>query len=612
MRGRSQRLKELLENAPPTSRRAFLVRSLALGASAPFAASLLAACGGDDDDDDDDGGSDATEPSGSSDATAETPEEETPAADATDAPADDTEAPADGTEEPEGETEEPAGETEEDTAEESVGEGQPGGTLIVAMIGEPPTLDIHQTTGTIVALVTWNIYEPLFSWDDEFAVVPMLAESYEVSDDGLLITVTLRQGVPFHNGAEMVADDVIASIEHWATISGLGESLLAATDESVAVDDYTIEFQMNAPFGSFATVLATASGGCAIYPMSVIEAAAGGEIQEFIGTGPYQFIERQADSHILLERFEDYAALSGEPVGYGGHKFAYLDAIQFVPVPDEAARIAGVQAGDYHFLEDVSPDQHEILSGASGVVSKVLPPSGWGIFILNMRSPIMGDLKVRQAFQAALNLEEIAIAGYGADFFRLSPSLMQEETVWATNAGEELYNLNDPDLARQLLEESGYDGTPIRWTTTQEYQDHFNRSVTAVQQLEDVGFVFDFQVMDWATVLDQQFDDTAWDVTVTGISFDADPTTLFILDVCHVAGWWCTDAVVDLVDQLRSESDFDVRFGIWEEIQQLAYDEVPFVKDGDSSSIQVTTSNLMGLSEQSQIGPILWNTWLEE
>lgn len=581
------------------SRRSLLGSAVGLGLSIPVMASLLAACGGDDDDTDDSGSGNAAADEGSA-SSAATEEQETGESSETAAE----------TSEESPESTEPAG-TEQDA--EAAGEPKQGGTLQVAMVGEPPTLDIHQTTGTIVALVAWNIYETLFAWDDEYAVIPMLAESFEVSEDGLLITVALRQGVPFHNGEEMKAADVIASIDHWAQISGLGASLLAVSKETLATDDYTIEFHLNNPYGAFAQILATASGGCSIYPKSIIDAVNGEEIKDYIGTGPYKFTERQAGSHILLERFDDYAALEGEPIGYGGHKQANVDAMRFVPVPDEAARVAGVQSGDYHYLEDVSADQHEVLKDAENVVSKVLPPAGWGIFILNTsEESIMANQKLRQAFMAALDLEAICLAGYGEGFYRLDPSFMQKETIWHSTAGQDLYNQNDPERAKQLLEESGYDGTPIRWTTTQEYKDHYNRSLVAVQQLEAVGFKFDFAVMDWATVLSEQFDKTAWDVTTTGISFDADPTTLFILDVCHVAGWWCTDEVVDLVNTLRTETDADLRYETYEKIQQHAYEYVPFVKDGDSSAIQVHSAALKGLPEQSQIGPILWNAWIEE
>jgi peptide/nickel transport system substrate-binding protein len=439
----------------------------------------------------------------------------------------------------------------------------------------------------------------------------MLAESHEVSDDQLTHTITLRQGVTFHNGEEMTAADVIASIERWGQIAGVGKGLLEATDEIVEVDDYTIEFNLNTPYGIFVSALAFANGGCAIYPKSVIDASGDGELADFIGTGPYRFVERQADRYIRLERYEDYAALPGDPNGYGGNKRAYVDQMEFVPVPDEAARIAGLQAGDHHYLESISPDQYVIVEDDPNITAEVLPPQGWGIIFLNWESPIMSDLKIRQAFQAALDHEAIAQAGYGEGFYRLDPGLMFEETVWYTTAGEEFYNMNDPELARQLLEESGYDGTPIRWSTTQEYLDHYNRSVVAIQQLEAVGFTVDLIVKDWATVLSEQFEKDKWDVTVTGISFRPDPALLFVMDVCNIAGWWCSEETIDLVDQLRSESDFDTRYALWEQIQSNAYTEIPFIKVADALTVKVRAASMMGLSQQSQIGPILWNAWLE-
>src|SRR5699024_6315186 len=127
-------------------------------------------------------------------------------------------------------------------------------------------------------------------------------------------------------------------------------------------------------------------------------------------------------------------------------------------------------------------------------------------------------------FQAALDHEEILQASEGDGFYRLDPGLMFKETAWNTDAGADLYNQNDPDKAKALLEEAGYDGTPLRFMTTQEYQDHYNATVVARQQLENAGFVVDLQVYDWATVVDRQNKEETWDATTTGISFKPEPT----------------------------------------------------------------------------------------
>jgi len=491
-------------------------------------------------------------------------------------------------------------------------QGNRGGILNVALIGEPPTLDIHQTTTTIVGLVTWNIYEPLFTFDKDFKTIPMLADSHEVNEDGLVNTVRLRQGVPFHNGEEMRAVDVIASLKRWGALSGIGESLLAATEEIVEVDDYTIEFRMNQPYGAFLPAVSQNYQGLAIYPKSVIDAVGDGQLEEFIGTGPYRFVERQADRFIRLERFEEYAALPGEPNGYGGHKYQYVDQIVFTPVPDEAARVAGLRAGDYQYLESISPDQSLALEGDPNVAVEILAPNGWETFVLNWRSPLMGNLKIRQAVQAALSHEPILEASQGVGFYRLDPAVMLQETAWHTLAGQELYNRNDPELARQLLEEAGYDGTPIRFMTTQEYRDQYNAAVVGRQQLEEAGFVIDLQVYDWATLTDRRNDPEAWDIFTTGISFKPDPTMVSMMQLCDWPGWWCSDPSMALLEKLRTESDFEARYDIWEQLQQLFYEEIPHIKLGDSQPVSARSSQVQGLVRQTQIGVILWNVWLEK
>ena len=491
-------------------------------------------------------------------------------------------------------------------------EGVRGGSLSVAVIGEPPTLDIHQSGATIVAFIMWNVYETLFTFDSEFGVIPMLAESHDVSEDGLTQTIHLRQGVPFHNGEEMKSADVIASIQRWSGLTGLGGSLMEATDEIVAVDDYTIEFKMNQPYGAFVQSMALNIQGLAIYPQSVLDAAGDGQVTEFIGTGPYKFAERQADRFIRLERFEEYAALDGEADGYGGHKYQYLDEITFVPVPDEAARIAGLQAGDYHYLESITADQAAGLEGTSGMTVDVVPPNAWSTFVLNWKQPLMGELKIRQAVQAALDHEAIMLAAQGDGFYRLDPGVMFQETVWHTSAGEELYNQNDPEKAKQLMEEAGYDGTPIRWITTQEYANHYNLSMVGKQQLEEVGFTVDLQVYDWATVVDMVKDPEVWDIYTTGINFRSDPVMIAPFQPCEWNGWWCSDAAIELMDTLKRESDFDTRYDAWEQLQQLFYDEVGLIKLGDQLSVNARSSRVQGFVPQIQLSPILWNVWLEE
>jgi peptide/nickel transport system substrate-binding protein len=440
----------------------------------------------------------------------------------------------------------------------------------------------------------------------------MLAESHEVSSDQLTHTIKLRKNVPFHNGDEMKSADVVASLKRWATKQGLGKALFAATASVKEVDDYTIEFVMKNPYGTFESSLGYYYQGPAIYPKSVVDAAGDGQIKDFIGTGPYKFVERQPDRYIKLARFDDYAALPGEASGYGGHKYAYVDEIVFTPVGDEAARIAGLQSGDYQFLESISADQYDTLKNDSVAAARVLPPAGWDTFVLNWKSPLMGNQKLRQAFQAALGHEQIMLAGWGDGFYRIDPSVMQKETVWYSTSGSDLYNRNDPATAKQLLQDAGYDGTAVRFMTTKQYLQQYNEAVVGKQQLEAAGFKIDLQVFDWATLIDRRSKPDMWDVFTTGISFRPDPTQLAIMQLCSWPGWWCSDSSNALLDKIRSESDFDARFKLWEQLQQNFYTEVPMIKLGDTKSVIAQAKKLQGVSEQQQLGPQLWNVWLEK
>ncbi len=118
------------------------------------------------------------------------------------------------------------------------------------------------------------------------------------------------------------------------------------------------------PSGSLLYGLGSPNNGAAIYPKEVMAAAGEGQIKEFIGTGPYRFVEHKPDRHIKVARFKEYSARTDAPDGgYGGKRTAYADEILFIPVPDEAVRLAGVETGEYHFAQQIKADQYDRVKG---------------------------------------------------------------------------------------------------------------------------------------------------------------------------------------------------------------------------------------------------------
>ena len=150
----------------------------------------------------------------------------------------------------------------------------------------------------------------------------------------------------------------------------------------------------------------------------------------------------------------------------------------------------------------------------------------------------------------------------GDEFIRLDPGLMMRQTPWYTTAGEEYYDVNDPDLAKAKLEEAGYDGTPLRFMTTQEYSYMYGEAIVAKQQLEAVGITVDLQVMDWATLLERRAKPEEWDMFGTGHGFVPDPSQIsYVGQMNQYPGWWSSESSLALAAELLAESDFDTRKG---------------------------------------------------
>jgi peptide/nickel transport system substrate-binding protein len=496
------------------------------------------------------------------------------------------------------------------------GEPVSGGRLRIASTGQPAGLDMHLVNNRTVTLIAWNMYEALFTFDADYATVPMLAEGIETSEDGLTNTITLRQGVPFHNGEEMKAADVVASFERWMPVSSLGLAIQEFLESVTAVDDYTVEIKLTSPLVALPSMLARQSQGLSIHPKSVLDAAGSDPLphESYIGTGPYKFVEFQADRYTLMERFEDYAGRDEEHGGYAGAKPAYLDELEFVPVPDEAARLAGLQSGEYHYLEEIIPDQIEVVGDDPAVTIEILPPRSYGVCILNNVGGLTQDVKIRQAVQAAIAVEPLAQASHGEGYFEPGPGIMLPQTAWVSDVGSELYNQGNPEKCKQLLDEAGYDGTPFRIICTQEDLGDYNAAVVAQQQLEEGGFTVELEVFDEATLDENLEQDDGWDMTTDSYVFRPDPVLIAAFASCGADGQWCSDEKVAAIDALKTELDPDARFAAFEELQRLWYEQAPAVKITDQFGVAAHSSKVEGLlgNMHFEIEPEFANAWLKE
>src|SRR5262244_1490038 len=484
-----------------------------------------------------------------------------------------------------------------------------GGVLKAGLIGEAPTLDLHATTAVITQQITWHIYETLYTYDKNLNPIPMLAEGHTVTDNGRRYTITLRKGVRFHNGKEMTSADVVPSLQHWAKLGTTPKAIWKNVEALEAKDPYTVVIYLKEPSGSLLYALGSPNNGGAIYPKEVVAAAGDGQVKEYIGTGPYRLVEHKPDRHVRLARFKDYSARSDPSNGYGGKRTAYIDEIYFIPVPEASVRLAGAETGEYNFAQSIRQDQIDRVKGQPNLEAQISKPFGWITAVPNHKEGVMANKKIRQAFLAVLDMEPIMSAGIGNKaFYRLDGALFYpEQAAWYSDAGLASYNQKNKAKARQLLKEAGYNGQPVRWITTKEYEWMYNTALMASQQMEDVGFKVDLQVVDWATLVQRRNKPELFDVFSTGLTFNADPAFNTAVE-CNWPGWWCQEDKERWLDTLRSEGDPRVRRAAWEKVQAMMYEDVGRIKLGDYFSLDVTRKEVRGFKP----GPFLyfWNTWI--
>ncbi len=483
-----------------------------------------------------------------------------------------------------------------------------GGVLRIATIGEPPTLDQHWTSATISGDVMHNVNEGLFALSNRYEPKPLLVEKWTMSPDRVTYTFTLRKGIKFHNGKEMTSEDVKASLERWARLASRFRAMFVGATIT-APNPHTVVLKLSEPNALVLVALAFPGQSAVIFPKEVIDEAGMGQTKRFIGTGPYKFVEHLPDRHIRLDRFDGYISRTEEPDGQAGRKHAYFDSILFIPVPDAAVRIAGVKRGEYHFAAAISQDEYDRLRADPDLNPVLVRVPGWLAAIFNHRSPLMSNRKIRQAFQSALNYEDIMQAAYGnRRFWRINPGLMPNEHPMWTDAGKEYVNQKNPAKARQLLAEAGYKEEPVRWLTTMEYADFGTAAQVAKPMLERAGFTVDLQVVDWATLVSRRSRPELWDVFSTSFIFVPDPTFALVLQPTW-PGWYKNRDIEAMMTLLRRHSDPKVRHEFWQRIQRVWYEDAGSIKFGEFFGLQLLRKELKGyVNAPTQVW---WNSWLE-
>ncbi|WOI57848.1 ABC transporter substrate-binding protein [Palleronia sp. LCG004] len=476
------------------------------------------------------------------------------------------------------------------------------GTIDVAIIGEPDTFDPMISTKDVVSIVTQHFVETLYTFDESWAVVPLLAADMpQIAEDGLTYTIPLREGVSFHDGSTMDADDVVASLDRWLEVASRGMAIADLVEGVEASGPSEVTITLSEPYAPLLSLLAFSNSAAAIYPEEIVAPS----IEQVIGTGPYKLEAHEPDQYTQLVRFEEYT----QPEGSAPRE-QIPDEIRFVPVPDTNTRVEGLLSGQFDFADSLATEAYDRIDGSETAEPVLLEPFGWPVFAVNHKEGLMTDLKIRQAVQAALPYDDMLFAAFGNDmFFQTDGAYYPEGWQWHTEAGTELYNINDQQLAGQYLEEAGYDGQPLRILTSRQYEFHYRMAEVAQMALEMAGFTVEMDVVDWATLAQNRDNPALWDIYITHSPFLPEPALISSLFPSAREGWDNPEKN-EILDRFTSETDPEARVEIFGELQEMAYEDVGIIKIGNFNALQGQRRGMTGVAPSPW--PAFWNAELPE
>ncbi|MDF1599330.1 ABC transporter substrate-binding protein [Mesorhizobium sp. YIM 152430] len=490
----------------------------------------------------------------------------------------------------------------------------PPNVLVVGQIAEPQSLDPHVATATNDFRILMNIYEGLVRFGNgTLEVEPALAESWEISQDGLSYTFQLRQGVSFHDGTPFNAEAVKFNFERMLDeahpFHGTGPFPLSfnfsAVEDVTAVDDMTVEFTLSEPFAPFLSNLA--------YPTGLIVSPAA--VEQFgedygrnpSGTGPFRFAEWQANQRVVIAASPDY--WDGPPT---------LEAVVFRPITDANTRMAEMLAGGLDIMVEAPPDSMAQFRDAPDFnAHEQAGPHVWYL-ILNMKEGPFESQAVRQAVNFAVNKEAL-VNDVLQGTAEISAGPVPPAFAWAYNEEVDPYPY-DPDRARELLEEGGYEGEEIVFYVTEGGSGMLDPVAmgTAIQaDLAAVGMNVRIETYEWNTFLGQvnpglegkaQMAQMAW--------MTNDPDTLPFLTLRTAAwpqeggfnsGYYSNPDVDEMLDRARRATDPEERAALYRDVQAIVHDEAPWLFVANWVQGAVTTANIEGFTLQPSFFLMLKN-----
>ena len=456
------------------------------------------------------------------------------------------------------------------------------------------SLDPVWTTATVAVNHAYMVYDTLYGIDGAGECQPQMCAGHEVTGDELTWTLTLRDGLLFHDKEKVRAQDCVASIKRWAMKDPFGQQLMLTANEIVALDDRRIQIRLKKPFRQMR--YAFGARNLFMMPERMALTKPTDQVKETIGSGPFKFLPSEfvSGAHAAYARNDAYVPRQEKPDYFSGGKVANFDRVEWVVQPDPSTAASALQKGETDWVEVPLIDLCPMLRKLPDVRVAVFDPYGWQpIIAMNHLHPPFDNPKLRRALLPAIDQRAFveALVGEQADLGRVPAGYFTEGQAMATHAGlEALTGPRDLALAKRLVAESGYKGERILLMAPSDLPAIGQLAQVTRELFQKLGLNVDYQVMDWGSLLTKRSnqnppDQGGWNAFNTnwgGLTV-SNPGSSYPLRGVGKKGWfgWPTD---ERLEQLR-EAWFDAtdlagQKAIAAQIQIRALETVPYIPLG--------------------------------
>ncbi len=374
-----------------------------------------------------------------------------------------------------------------------------------------PYADLALLDPAVSAFVTRNhvlmVFDTLFGIDEAGTPQLQMLEAATTSPDGLVWTLTLRDGLRFHDNTPVLARDCVASIQRWQVADAFGQALAAATDELSAIDDRTLRFRLKRPFHLLPDALAHPTNTmAAIMPERLARSAPGTRLTEMVGSGPFRYLsaERVPGARNHYARFEGYVPRQGTASFTAGPRVAHFDRIEWITTPDPSTQVAALQAGEVDYVEQPLMDLVPRLKANRAIKVEVVETKGLiGYLRFNFLFPPFDNPAIRRVVLKAVNQKEFMEAVVGGNApYDAQCGIFSPGGPMASDAG--MTALNGPhDMAalKRELREAGYDGQKVVYLEPTDVPRINAIAEVGADMLRQLGMAVDVIATDWGTTV---------------------------------------------------------------------------------------------------------------